>query len=81
LNTRCLFWDFHRSGLGRVEAARNTPVAIDVDTLRREHAEAVARFRQPLPVLLPEHDWDADARFHGLFPAPADTEDSRLVRR
>jgi len=69
----CSLWSFHRAGLGMNVPEGHGPGAMDVKALRREHAEATARFRGSLPAPSPAHDWDADARFHGLFPTAADT--------
>lgn len=81
LNTRCLFWDYHRSGLGRLAPEDHVPVAVDVDALRQEHARAIAGFRGRLPELPPNHDWDADAKFNGLFPASGETAGSAPAMR
>jgi hypothetical protein len=53
--------------------------------MRETHAREVRKFRGLLPFFASRHDWEADARFHDLFPgAPTenpprtfDQEDTR----
>lgn len=62
--TECRLWQF-LSLLGlRPGADFDAPTA--EEAVCQAHAREVRQFRGCLPVLGPVHDWEADARFHGL---------------
>ena len=80
--SQCRLWLF-LSLLGlRPGADFDAPTA--EEALAEAHAREVRRFRGILPLVPPEHGWDADARFHGLATglAPdADDEHKRTTDR
>ena len=69
----CPLWSAHPASQVMAPPPGNRQVPIDVNALRQEQAEAMARFHDRLPVLSGAHDWEADAWFEGLFPTPTDT--------
>jgi hypothetical protein len=60
----CRLWHF-LSLLG-LRPDMNFDVPTAEEALAEAHAHEVRRFRGHLPILGPAHDWQADARFHGL---------------
>lgn len=74
----CPLWSAHPPSQMMVSSPGNGQVPIDVKALRHEQAKAMAQFHDRLPVISAAHDWEADARFEGLFPAPTDTSVSAL---
>jgi hypothetical protein len=62
--SECRLWAFLRLlGLGP-GTDFDAPTAVEARL--EEHAREVHRFRGVLPILQPDHDWEADARFHHL---------------
>ena len=68
-NSQCRLWNFLR--LLALHPGINFDAPTAEESVRQEHAREVRRFRGVLPVLRSGHDWEADARFHGLVPGAA----------
>jgi hypothetical protein len=74
----CPLWTYHRPMTRTDVPGANGPETINVSLLQQEHMAAVAGFHGRLPAVLPGHDWDGDARFHGLSPSLGDSAASTL---
>ncbi len=75
----CRLWQF-LSLLG-LRPGMNFDVPTAEEALAEAHAREVRRFRGCLPVSGPAHDWEADARFHGLVSGGAPGEEDTTIHR
>jgi hypothetical protein len=84
-NTQCRLWAFLRLLGLRPGTDFDGPSA--EEELMREHAREARRFRGVLPEVESGHNWEADARYHGLAPdviwdeAAGPAEQERRPRR
>jgi hypothetical protein len=65
-NSQCRLWAFLRLLGLRPGTDFDAPTA--EEHLQREHTREVRRFRGALPKVGPDHNWEADARYHDLDP-------------
>lgn len=63
-SAQCRLWAF--LGLFGLRPGADFDAPTADEGLRQAHAREVRRFRGPLPVIRPDHNWDADARFNDL---------------
>ena len=78
-NRQCRLWAF--LGVLGLRVGTDLEGLTEEELLRQAHACEARRFRGVLPAPAPGHDWEADARFHGLSPGPPSGGDKRTTQQ
>ena len=63
---QCRLWGFLR--LLGLRPGMDFDAPLPEEVMRQEHAQEVRRFRGAMPSPATDHDWEADAQYHGLVP-------------